>query len=62
MEDSLFPNKRNPTDYKYIIKENEMNIKIRTETREENIKYEIIYKQYWIIFFTKYFIKKVNTI
>ncbi len=51
MEDSRFPNKKNPTEFKYPIKENEINIKTKTEFREEYIKDGFIYKQCYRMFY-----------
>jgi len=51
MEDSRFPNKKNPTEFKYPIKENEINIKTKTEIRDEYIKDGIIFKQCYRMFY-----------
>ena len=51
MEDTRFPNKKYPTEFKYILKENEINIKTKTEIRDEYIKDGIIYKQCYRMFY-----------
>ena len=51
MEDSRYPNKKNTTDYKYKIGEKEMNVKTTTETREEKIEKDKIYKQCFRLYY-----------
>lgn len=51
MKDSRYLNKKNLTDYKYIIEEKPLNIKTKTETREEKIKDGYIFKQCYRIFY-----------